>query len=97
MNWLNMFSGPIQALIRYGITAAGGAMVARGWVEASVADQVVGAAIAVVPAVVGALTSTRRATVAHVVAMPEVAAVRMENGVNLTNPEQVNNSAMNDR
>lgn len=98
-SFLSLMSGPLAALLRYGLTAAGGAMVARGYVDGATAQAVVGGLATAIPAVIGALTSTKTAAAAKVLRSDGVG-IKLPTGRVLTDPSQaaqINNSAMNDR
>lgn len=83
MNWLTYMSGPLNAAARYLATTAGGVLLARGYVDASGAQAVTGALIALAPAVIGVLTSTAHAKIAATAALPGVASVVRSDGMSV--------------
>jgi hypothetical protein len=74
LTFLKLMSGPIAALVRYGVTAGSAYAIGKGLppdVVAAVGTAIVGA----VPAVIGALTSTKAAAVQKVNAIEGVTVV----------------------
>lgn len=79
MNFLSLMSGPLMALARYGVTAAAGAVVARGYVDGATAQTIGAGLLAAVAAGIGALTSTKTAAIAKAADVPG-AKVTLPNG-----------------
>jgi hypothetical protein len=67
---LSMMSGPIMAAARYAITAAGAAVVAKGYTDGATASTVGAGILALLSAGLGMLTSTKTAAIAKVADLP---------------------------
>ena len=80
-------SGPLMALLRYGVTAAAGAVVAKGWTDGATATTIGAGVIAAGSAAIGALTSTKPAAVAKVAEI-KGASVKLPNGVTVRSGDE---------
>lgn len=78
-SFLLLMSGPLMAAVRYGVTAAGAAAVARGWTDGATATAVGGGIIAAISAGIGMLTSTKSVAVQKVADI-KGARVQLPNG-----------------
>lgn len=83
---ISLMSGPLMAAVRYAVTAAGAAAVAKGWTDGATATTIGGGIIAAASAGIGMLTSTRAANVTRVAGIPG-AKVQLPNGTTVANKE----------
>lgn len=77
--FLAWFSGPVNAAIRYGLTALGTWLIAKG-VDQGAAEQIIGGLIAAIPSILGILTSIAPVKKVAAAQLPDVAAVQTKSG-----------------
>lgn len=87
--FLSLMSGPLAALLRYGISAGATAALATHAIPDNIVAQGAAFLTACVPAIIGAITSTKSAAVAKVAELPGYG-VKTPSGAVVTSAAEAN-------
>lgn len=87
LSFLPLLSGPLNALVRYGLTAAGGLMVGRGFITEEAWQYISGGLLIMAPTWIGTALSTQKAKIVTVADIPGVS-LGLPNGALVRNSTQ---------